>query len=315
MSDELFQGKKGRVVEVWSMEFIVPAEWYIIPERVKKYRTAVVLGGTDSGKSTFVRFLSSELAKEGIPVGIVDLDVGQSDIGPPATFGLALPRAPFRSYGDLPVESLFFLGTKTPWGNTLRGVAGAARLSALSAARGTRCIVINTTGWIYGRSAKVYKQAKLEMLNPGLIVAFQRDRELDPVLLPYRHVTATEVLILPVSPHIKVRSMEMRMRTRAEKFSRYLEGSRACTLRLSSLALAGAHRDELSCEDLLGRIVGLHDKERNCLGIGVFLGTRGDGTIAVQAHGDHVSRLALLHVGRARLEEENLLAMGILRPQ
>lgn len=52
-------------------------------------------GRTDSGKSTFVRWLGGELCRCRVRVGWLDADIGQSTLGLPATMNLA-PSDGFR---------------------------------------------------------------------------------------------------------------------------------------------------------------------------------------------------------------------------
>ena len=51
--------------------------------------TGLVLGASDTGKTTLVETLAGKLAEAG-PVAVVDADIGQSHIGPPATVGWAM---------------------------------------------------------------------------------------------------------------------------------------------------------------------------------------------------------------------------------
>ena len=48
----------------------------------------VVIGEVNSGKTTLVARLASALFARGRSVGVLDADVGQSEIGPPTTVGL-----------------------------------------------------------------------------------------------------------------------------------------------------------------------------------------------------------------------------------
>ena len=53
----------------------------------------LILGGSDTGKTTLAAALTKLLAKHQ-PVGIVDADIGQSHIGPPTTAGWAVVDNP-----------------------------------------------------------------------------------------------------------------------------------------------------------------------------------------------------------------------------
>ena len=52
------------------------------------------LGGMDVGKTTFTRRLVNRLTTQGQRAAIVDGDLGQSEIGPPACVGMAFADAP-----------------------------------------------------------------------------------------------------------------------------------------------------------------------------------------------------------------------------
>ena len=58
----------------------------VLPEMIyrEKTRRIIVLGGSDTGKTTLLECLADVLSRSA-PVGLVDLDAGQSTIGPPTT--------------------------------------------------------------------------------------------------------------------------------------------------------------------------------------------------------------------------------------
>jgi len=59
--------------------------------------TAIILGATDSGKSTLARYLIQGLITENVKVSLVDSDVGQSSLGLPGTISMKA----FRSKKDI----------------------------------------------------------------------------------------------------------------------------------------------------------------------------------------------------------------------
>ena len=50
---------------------------------VKSQQMVLVIGATDTGKSTFCRYLADYALAAGRKVACVDADIGQSGIGPP----------------------------------------------------------------------------------------------------------------------------------------------------------------------------------------------------------------------------------------
>jgi polynucleotide 5'-hydroxyl-kinase GRC3/NOL9 len=142
----------------------------------------MVLGGPDTGKSTLCRYLVFQAYLKGHQAALVDLDLGQSHLGPPATLGLGLfpPRRP----GDdaLHPEGLYFIGRTSPVGSILEVVVGCRVLVDLALSRGYPRVVVNTSGLIQGPGALRLKRAQAELLQPTLLLALQGDQELEPLL-------------------------------------------------------------------------------------------------------------------------------------
>jgi polynucleotide 5'-kinase involved in rRNA processing len=142
----------------------------------------MVLGAPDTGKSTLCRYLVFKAYLKGHQAALVDLDLGQSHLGPPATLGLGLfpPRHP----GDdsLHPEGLYFIGRTSPVGSILEVVVGCRVLVDQALSRGYNRLVVNTSGLVQGAGALRLKRAQAELLHPTLLLALPRDRELEPLL-------------------------------------------------------------------------------------------------------------------------------------
>lgn len=67
----------------------------------------LVLGGTERGKSSYCHFLVQQLCGASARVAFVDADIGQKDVGPPATvsLGFALTSPARRSWNFLSMSS------------------------------------------------------------------------------------------------------------------------------------------------------------------------------------------------------------------
>ncbi len=191
--------------------------------------TCMVLGAPDTGKSTLSRYLVSRAYGAGRRVALVDLDVGQSHLGPPTTLGLGLypPRLP--GDGGLHPEACYFIGQTSPVGALLEVAVGCRVLVDLAAAQGVRRVVVNTSGLVQGPPAVRLKRAEVELLKPSLIFGLERGRELEPLL---RHLACDQDLLrrLPVSSRVVRRSPEERRRYREERFRRYFEDARPLSL-------------------------------------------------------------------------------------
>jgi polynucleotide 5'-hydroxyl-kinase GRC3/NOL9 len=201
----------------------------------------MVLGASDTGKSTLSRYLVYRAFAAGRPVGLVDLDLGQSHLGPPASMGLGLfpPLTP----GDdsLAPQGLYFIGQTSPLGALLEVAVGCRRLADQAVSHRVTLLVVNTSGYIQGLGALRLKRAQIELLQPGLILALQREREMEPLLRglegdagavrePPLHQddfedSGWQILRLPISSRVSRRDLETRRLYREERFRRYFHGA------------------------------------------------------------------------------------------
>lgn len=226
-------------------------EWGAAARRFLEMGGAVmVLGAPDTGKSTLSRYLVYRAYAAGLPVGLVDLDLGQSHLGPPASLGLGLfpPLAP----GDdsLSPQGLYFIGQTSPLGAILEVAVGCRVLADQAGCRGVNRLVVNTSGFVQGPGALRLKKAQAELLHPGLILALQPDRELEQILQglgggakavrePPRQDSAWQILRLPVSSRVSRRDPETRRLYREERFRRYFRAAGEWRLPWNSFAWEG----------------------------------------------------------------------------
>jgi polynucleotide 5'-hydroxyl-kinase GRC3/NOL9 len=158
------------------MTIDLPPAWaHLIASLVAEpWKRVVVIGGTDAGKSSFARLLCQSMARPGLRTALLDTDLGQKMIGPPACVTLARCSAD----GELQLERIRFVGEASPAANLTGTIAATARLA--NAADADR-LVVNTSGLITGPGIPL-KRWKLDALDPEHVVAIARGDELAPLL-------------------------------------------------------------------------------------------------------------------------------------
>jgi polynucleotide 5'-hydroxyl-kinase GRC3/NOL9 len=216
----------------------IPQEWEAAAQRLlEKGGIALVLGGPGTGKSTLCHYLVYRAYVAGEPVALVDLDLGQSHLGPPGSLGLGLfpPRFP-GDYGLFP-EGLYFIGQTSPV-DAIPEVAGGCRMLVDEArSRGVDRMVVNTSGLIQGPAACRLKQAEMELLQPNLVLALARDQELMPLLRSLGG--GSDCLDLAVSSRAVIRSPDERRLYREVRFHRYFDKAQGLDLPLSEVVWRG----------------------------------------------------------------------------
>ncbi len=215
----------------------VPAEWREL-DVDGLTGTVMIIGRSDSGKSTLARYLFVELCRRGRRAAYLDCDVGQSSLGLPTTMNVAL-AAPggepcFPPTG--PAAS-FFVGSATPRGHMLPTVVGAHKLQQRAREWEAEVIVVDTTGLVDAwQGGGALKQWKIALLEPETVIGLQRQRELEHILGPLRRDRRVRAIELPVSARVVARRREERTAYRRERLRRYFAPARRLKVPLRQIA-------------------------------------------------------------------------------
>jgi len=259
-------------------EIIAPKEWFALLDVLKEEKGIVILlGATDTGKSTLAKFFILNLCQRGLKVALIDADVGQSTLGPPATIGFAV----FKSDPDWEVvlspPEIFFVGSTTPEGYFPLFLKGVKMMVDKATSYGTELILVDTTGFVSGEAGKEFKKRKIDLLSPRFILALQKSDELEPILDLYKENPLYKIYRLPLSEQVKPRSMEERRMNRANKFRDYFKDSAIQELAIEEIQIEGEVLDPNG--DILpfdwalrinGLLIGLKDRYDETLALGVI---------------------------------------------
>lgn len=179
---ELIEGEGSTKVELPTST--IPKSWTELAHEVLTHRLSpvVVLGATDRGKNTLCIYLSNMILKVGCSVALIDADVGQGDIGPPAGLSMALVSYPIFDLFSLKPEAATFIGSTTPTGVQDRIFDAISKLLIEAGERRPGITLINTDGWVLGGDAVEYKLSIISSVAPQAVVGIQLDEELEPIL-------------------------------------------------------------------------------------------------------------------------------------
>ncbi|ASJ02706.1 polyhydroxyalkanoate depolymerase [Thermococcus profundus] len=219
----------------------VPEDRLQLVEIIDKSRAKVVMfiGDVDSGKTTTLTFVANELIGKGYRVAIVDSDVGQKGILPPATISLGIAGGRFSNLNEVAPVAHYFIGTTTPSQHTAETVVGVKRLVELGKSMAD-VVLIDTTGFISGRGFDL-KRLKIEATEPDLTVFIKGkgEREGDIRRLMDSVSNLTNTFLLQRSGEVRRYDPAERREIRRVKWRKYFEGSRTVEVDLSHLRVSG----------------------------------------------------------------------------
>ncbi|MBI1912377.1 MAG: hypothetical protein HYS21_10295 [Deltaproteobacteria bacterium] len=259
----------------------------------------IVIGASDSGKTTLIEGLSDMLSRH-METGIIDLDMGQSHIGAPTTMAWGRVKGGFKGWGDIKVEDLYFTGTTSPPGNLLPALVGAKKLRDKAASKCPK-VIIDTTGLVSEPLGRVFKQYKIDLLSPDIIIALERDHELENILSPYKNLKKPTILRIDVPEAVKLKSRLKRFDFRAVRFRHYFENSIEIRVNIKK---TGVRFTRSADEDgLIKRAVSFRDSNGDDIGIGVIEGADLDNDkLIIRTPLKEGVRFAALVIGEAKID-------------
>jgi polynucleotide 5'-hydroxyl-kinase GRC3/NOL9 len=260
------------------MEISAPKEWYTLLDALQQERgVAILLGATDTGKSTLAKFLINQLCQRGLKVALVDADIGQSFLGPPTTIGLSI----FKSHPDwelvLTPPELFFVGATTPEGHFPIHLQGVKKMVDKAISSRPELILVDTSGFVLGEAGKELKRRKIDLLSPRFILALQKSDEIEPILELYKENPLYKIYRLPLSEKVRPRSLGERQIYRTNKFRDYFKHSVIQELTLEEVQVEGEvldpNGDILPLDWALrinGLLIGFKDSNDETLALGAI---------------------------------------------
>jgi polynucleotide 5'-hydroxyl-kinase GRC3/NOL9 len=228
---ELMVGEGASINEV--EEGTIPSSWEDAAKEIlslNKPVTVMVVGGMDSGKTSFCTFLVNEAVMKKWRTSVIDADLGQSDVGPPSTMGFNFVTEPVKDLFDIDAQDAVFVGSTSPSGAINKVIEGLTQLKNRVMEAGVDFLLINTDGWVEGEEAAEYKVRLAEKVDPSAVVGMQRGNELTPILDALHDV---KVFVIDSPQLIQPRSREKRKLLRELGYKKYLKGAKTQSFSLS----------------------------------------------------------------------------------
>ena len=289
----------------------IPLSWEnAFKEVVSQERpvTVMVMGGVDSGKTSFCVYLANRALRDGWKPAVIDGDLGQSDIGPPSTIGFSRVTKPLKDLFDMEAENAFFVGVTSPSLAVNKVVERLAAIKSKVLQTDVDFLIVNTDGWVEGEEAVGYKVQLAERIAPDLVVGIQQTNELTPILTLLKE--KRRVIAIESPQVIRKRNREKRKTLRELGYKKYLREAKVRLFPLNQVRAEDALSEtgsSLAAEQIEGMeeglLVALQDADGSFLGIGVLcgVGSRRGAMRIYTAVGENVSTVC---VGQVKLDRE-----------
>ena len=209
--------------------------WHNVPRQVLlsaletgKKITVMLVGSTDTGKSTLTIYLANMAIRRGLVPCIIDGDIGQGDLAPPTAIGAAVLSKQIVDLRDVSTTTMFeFVGSITPLG--FEGlIAKKLRLMLNRTSPLADITIVNTDGYVSNGGVD-YKAMIAQELQPDVIISLGENG----VLFDRLETGPWQVLYARPSSQTYKSRLE-RSRRRLNQFLRHV-GSGSSTAELSQV--------------------------------------------------------------------------------
>jgi polynucleotide 5'-hydroxyl-kinase GRC3/NOL9 len=197
----------------------------------KKTFTVMLVGDTDTGKSTLAIYLANMAIRRGLVPSVIDGDIGQGDLAPPTAIGAAVLSKQVVDLRDVDAvnnnnTNLFeFIGSISPAG--FEGLIAKKLRSMLDRTSPLADIcIVNTDGYVRDGGVQ-YKEMIAEEIQPDLVICLEdddddNDVDYDRLFDGREHMVGSWQILRARSSSQTYKSRLERLNRRLDQFLRYV---------------------------------------------------------------------------------------------
>lgn len=302
----------GAMTEAKPEEEVID-KWRGLAEALAERGRVLVVGETDSGKTTFSTFILNTALSKGLSVALIDADVGQNDVGWPGTIALAFPSKPVSWLGELEPSAIYFVGSNTPAGCEDAVILGIVKL--LHKASNRDLILVNTDGWIADRRALSFKARLVESVEPDTLVVMEGSGASEALARMFE-CTKIRVVRAPTPPAVKGKERELRKMRRELSYLDLLSKATVKQLKLGEVRLKGLYtfngRHDPKLSAVLSALIGFDVYAEECGNVVVLTVSDDLAYRKLQESKDQVAKLLNREVHVTCLSEVKGVLVGLL---
>ena len=219
----------GAYIEVAKPEEEVVDEWEAALGKLDLRGAIIVVGAVDVGKSTLSAILANKSVQLGRKTFVIDADIGQNDLGPPATVSMCEVRGIVTHLRQLSAEVSVFVNATSAERVWQKVVDAVPKLVRYAVSRGGETVIINTDGWVVGEEAAKYKAELIRRVSPSYVIGIEREDELKLIMSLVPEYSDRFIIVRPPAA-LRIRGFEDRRIHREMGYGRYLQPAKEISL-------------------------------------------------------------------------------------
>ena len=285
----------------------------------KSITTVMLVGDTDTGKSTLSLYLANMAIRNGLIPSIIDGDIGQGDLAPPTAIGAAVLSKQLVDLRDANASHFEFIGGISPIGfESLIAKKSKSILDRIRTSSLADICIVNTDGYVRD-SGLQYKAMIAEELQPDAIICLGENVDLFDRQQEYKPAASSCQILCARRSSQAYKSRLERVNRRLDQFLRYV-GHGSSMAKLSHIKFDYLNKvsspsdlfnqppaKQQETENMRGIFVGL-GSNGNVIGFGIIINADfGNNIINIQTN---VNSFDTIYLSNVRLDGDRMMEYG-----
>jgi polynucleotide 5'-hydroxyl-kinase GRC3/NOL9 len=186
---------------------------------IEKFRTILLIGDTDTGKSSLATFIANLALKKNLKPAVIDADMGQGDLAPPTAIGGTIIENPITDLRNLYAQFFEFIGNTSPVGFEDVTINAIKQIVKKITTTDSDICIINTDGYIHNNGID-YKVKMAKKLRSDLVVCLGEKCVFESFRSKY-----FSLVLHSKGPTKTIKSRIERNQRRLNQFLRYIDGN------------------------------------------------------------------------------------------
>lgn len=212
----------------------IPKNWQkVCEEIISSPGRVLILGRGSVGKTFFTTYLANQGYKAKLKTGVLDMDIGQSNIGPPTTMGVGILEREVKELYEIAPKKIYFIGTISPAPSFAQKNIFLGLKKLLSKDLDLDLFIVESISYLRDKNfMSLLLSLEMEVISPKYVIILLKPTDIPDNQNSEEYLSEKEmegggkIFTLSAPKGMKAKSPNKRKKFRIESWLRYLKNGK-----------------------------------------------------------------------------------------